>query len=58
MDNVWIGSRIKDPEVEKNLLDAKVSEETGHLRGCRYHSLQSWAGTTVSGGPGGKVGND
>lgn len=47
MDNVWIGSRIKDPEVEKNLLDAKVSEETGQLRGCCPHSLQNWAGTTV-----------
>ena len=32
MDNIWIRSRIKDPETEKNLLDAKVSEEDGQLK--------------------------
>lgn len=53
LKDFFIGNRIKDPEVEKNLLDEKVSEETGQLRECHSHSLQGWASMTVSGGPGG-----
>lgn len=29
---MWIRSRIKDPEKEKNLLDAKFSEEASQLK--------------------------
>lgn len=32
MNNIWIKSRIKDPEIEKNLLDVKVNEEMGQLK--------------------------
>lgn len=28
-EKFWISSRIKGPEVEKNLLEAKTSEEAG-----------------------------